>query len=113
MKPTPKDVLRALDAIDPGAAALVAGAERSAYPASLRRVCVAVCVALGWSLPRVARDYGRDHTTILHHRNMYLRNRSLAGKEREAELFRAVISGAHEIAARRDVVYLLDRRRAA
>ena len=113
MKPTPRDVLRALDAIQPGAAALVDSADRCAHPTALRRVCVAVCVALGWSLPRIARDYGRDHSTIIHHRNTYLRNRSLHGKEAEAELFRAVMLEAHEIASRRGVVYLSDRRRAA
>lgn len=113
MKPSPHDVLRALDSIKPGAAAIVAGSERSAYPASLRRVCVAVCVAMGWSLPRLARDFRRDHTTIMHHRDMYLRNRALAGKEDEAELFRALVRRAHEIAARRRVVYLSDRGRAA
>lgn len=113
MKPTPKDVLRALDAIEPGAAAIVAGAERTAYPCSLRRVCVVVCLALGWRVTRIARDYKRDHTTISHHRETYLRNRTLGGREDEAELFRAVMAKAHEIAAQKDVAYLSDRRRAA
>lgn len=113
MKPTPRDVLKALDAIEPGAGAIVDSRDRSAYPSSLRRVCVAVCVALGWNLCRIARDYGRDRTTIMQHRDTYLRNRTLHGKEGEAELFRAVMLRAHEIAARRGVVFLADRRRAA
>lgn len=113
MKPSPHDVLKAIDSIIPGAGAMVSGPQRSAYPASLRRVVVAVCYGLGWGPVRIARAINRDHTTVRQCRKMYLRNRTLGDNEREAELFRALVRGAHEISARRGVVYLADRRRAA
>lgn len=101
MRPSPHDVIRALDSLKPGAGALVTGAHRNAYPASLRRVCVAVCYALGWGPVRIARAVNRDHSTVRQCREMYLRNRELGGREEEAELFRAVMLRAHEIAFQR------------
>lgn len=110
MRPAPHDVLVALDRLQPGAGSLVAGRDRHPHPVAIRRVFVAVCCALGWSLPRIGRQLGRDHTTIMHYRDTYLRNRMLAGREDEEDLFRALIRTAHEVANRRGVVHISDYR---
>ena len=103
IRPTPRDVLFAMDEMKPGVASVVLSRNRKADAASARRVAMSVATAFGWTATEIAKIFKRDHSTVLSARARYRRiqaeKRDRA--EMEAALFRALAASSVAFAQRR------------
>lgn len=103
IRPSPRDVLYALDELKPGYARAVLGRAKFASHASVRRTAMAVARSYGHSFPMIGKSFDRDHSTVVYAVQRYCEMQ--AKKHRiaydEAQLFRRLVVASVEFAQRR------------
>lgn len=103
IRPSPEDVLTALDEIKPGARKAALRRCNRKDHVKVRRTAMAVARAFGHSLPRIGRAFQRDHSTVLSalRRYTYAQHFNPASATEEADLFRRLLRAALAVAERR------------
>ena len=103
IRPSPHDVLKALDEIHPGAREIALRRSRLLSDVSIRRVAMAVMQAFGHSSGAVGRALSRDHATVLAVVAAFKRRQAgqLSNWDEELELFQSVLWASIDVAQRR------------